>query len=253
MTGSPYRGLSVFGEQDAALFFGREAAAARGAGPDVAAAGGHGPAGGVGGVGRGQVVAAAGGGAAADPGGAGWRPRRERRRGRAWCSPRPGRRWMSWRCGWRRWPGRTRPRCGEGWTPDPDGFALTARQAALARPPGPAGDGGWPGGYGGHPAAAAVAAGGRPVRGAVHPVRRGGAAAGVHHRAARGRHRPARRGSAPAALVVLGVRADFEARCADYPQLADAVQDRYLVTAMTERQLRMAITEPAKKAGLQRR
>ena len=54
---------------------------------------------------------------------------------------------------------------------------------------------------------------------------------------------------APAALVVLGVRADFEARCADYPQLADAVQDRYLVTAMTERQLRMAITEPAKAAG----
>ncbi len=39
------------------------------------------------------------------------------------------------------------------------------------------------------------------------------------------------------------------ARCADYPQLAGPVQDRYLVTAMTERQLRMAITEPAKKAG----
>jgi WD40 repeat protein/transcriptional regulator with XRE-family HTH domain len=54
---------------------------------------------------------------------------------------------------------------------------------------------------------------------------------------------------APAGLVVLGVRADFEARCADYPQLADAVQDRYLVTAMTERQLRMAIAEPARKAG----
>ena len=54
---------------------------------------------------------------------------------------------------------------------------------------------------------------------------------------------------APAALVVLVVRADFEARCADYPQLADAVQDRYLVTSMTERQLRMAITEPARKAG----
>ena len=49
--------------------------------------------------------------------------------------------------------------------------------------------------------------------------------------------------------MVLGVRADFEARCADYPQLAGAVQDRYLVTAMTERQLRMAITEPAKTAG----
>jgi WD40 repeat protein len=53
----------------------------------------------------------------------------------------------------------------------------------------------------------------------------------------------------PAALVVLGVRADFETRCADYPLLAGPVQDRYLVTAMTGRQLRLAITEPAKTAG----
>ena len=60
---------------------------------------------------------------------------------------------------------------------------------------------------------------------------------------------PGQPGQDPAALVVLGVRADFEARCADYPQLADAIQDRYLVTSMTERQLRMAITEPAKMAG----
>jgi hypothetical protein len=48
-------------------------------------------------------------------------------------------------------------------------------------------------------------------------------------------------------LVVTGVRADFEARCANYPPLAEAVQDRYLVTAMTERQLRLAITEPARR------
>jgi len=66
------------------------------------------------------------------------------------------------------------------------------------------------------------------------------------HAAATAGHGP---DQAPAALVVLGVRADFEARCADHPQLADAVQDRYLVTAMTERQLRLAITGPAKKAG----
>ncbi|MGN9789143.1 nSTAND1 domain-containing NTPase [Nonomuraea sp. ZG12] len=52
----------------------------------------------------------------------------------------------------------------------------------------------------------------------------------------------------PAALVVLVVRADFEARCANYPPLAQAVQDRHLLTAMTERQLRLAITEPAKQA-----
>ena len=48
---------------------------------------------------------------------------------------------------------------------------------------------------------------------------------------------------------MLGVRADFEARCADYPELAGPVQDRYLVTAMTERQLRLAISEPARRAG----
>ena len=46
----------------------------------------------------------------------------------------------------------------------------------------------------------------------------------------------------PAAVVVLSVRADFEARCVNYPELANAVQHRYLVLPMTERQLRMAIT-----------
>src|SRR5205823_1321915 len=66
------------------------------------------------------------------------------------------------------------------------------------------------------------------------------------HAAATAGHGP---DQTPAALVVLGMRADFETRCADYPQLAGPVQDRYLVTAMTGRQLRMAITEPAKKAG----
>jgi WD40 repeat protein len=58
-------------------------------------------------------------------------------------------------------------------------------------------------------------------------------------------------GGTSAALVVLGVRSDFEARCASYPELADAVQSRYLVTPMSERQLRMAITEPAKAARSQ--
>jgi hypothetical protein len=66
------------------------------------------------------------------------------------------------------------------------------------------------------------------------------------HAAAAAGHGP---DQTPAALAVLGVRADFEARCAEYPQLAGAVQDRYLVTSMTGRQLRMAIAEPAKKAG----
>ena len=132
---------------------------------------------------------------------------------------------------------------------DPAGFALTARQAALARPPGPAGDRDGP----------AASADQPPQRRLLLVVdqfeelftqcadegqRR--AFITALHAAATARHGP---DQAPAALVVLGVRADFEARCADYPQLADAVQDRYLVTAMTERQLRMAITEPAKKAG----
>ena len=53
----------------------------------------------------------------------------------------------------------------------------------------------------------------------------------------------------PPALVVLCVRADYEARCADYPQLVGAIQDRYLVTAMTQRQLRLAITAPARQVG----
>jgi WD40 repeat protein len=55
----------------------------------------------------------------------------------------------------------------------------------------------------------------------------------------------------PGALVVLGLRADFEVRCAAYPELAGTVQDRYLLPAMTSRQLRMAITEPAKVARAQ--
>jgi WD domain, G-beta repeat len=133
---------------------------------------------------------------------------------------------------------------------DPAGFALTARQAALAQPGGPAGD---PEG----PAAQ------QPRRRRLLLVvvvvdqfeqlftqcpdeeqRR--AFITALHAAATAGHQP---DQAPAALVLLGVRADFEARCADYPQLASAVQDRYLVTSMSERQLRMAITEPARKAG----
>src|SRR5262249_48136854 len=70
-TGSPYRGLAVFGEQDAGGVFGREAAAIallEGGSRRLEGPGAAGGAGGVGGIGRGEVVAAAGGGAAADPG-----------------------------------------------------------------------------------------------------------------------------------------------------------------------------------------
>src|SRR5262249_57424114 len=125
-------------------------------------------------------------------------------------------------------------------------------QAALVRPPGPAGDGDGAAAEGGQPS---------PQRRLLLVVdqfeelftqcadeRQRQAFIAALHAAASTGHGP---GRAPAALVVLGVRADFEARCADYPQLADAVQGRYLVTAMTGRQLRMAITEPAKKADSQ--
>jgi conflict system STAND superfamily ATPase len=130
---------------------------------------------------------------------------------------------------------------------DPDGFALTARQAALGPPPGPESDPGGP-------------AAGRPAPRRLLLVvdqfeqvftqcadeeQRGAFVTALAAAAGAG-HGP---DHLPAALVVLGVRSDFEARCADYPQLADAVQDRYLVTAMTERQLRLAITEPARTAG----
>lgn len=49
----------------------------------------------------------------------------------------------------------------------------------------------------------------------------------------------------PAGAVILVVRADFEPRLADFEQLASAVQNRYLLTPMTRRQLQIAITQPA--------
>src|SRR6516225_4420067 len=132
---------------------------------------------------------------------------------------------------------------------DPAGFALTARRAAQAAPPGSARKLDGSGGQEPPPPQ-------QPPRlvlvvdhfeelftqCADEGQRR--AFITALHAAATAGHGP---DQSPAALVVLGVRADFEARCADYPQLAGPVQDRYLVTAMTERQLRMAITEPAKK------
>ena len=60
---------------------------------------------------------------------------------------------------------------------------------------------------------------------------------------------PSHRSDSAAAVVVLVLRSDIEGRCADYPELTEAVKNRYLLTSMTRRQLRLAITEPAKKAG----
>ena len=243
---SPYRGLSAFEEQDAAFFFGREAATTQvlermsrlleGAGLLVVS--------GVSGAGKSSLLQAGvlprirGAGLTSAPGSASWpclvftptrAPLDELALRVALLA------------------GADAAGVRRGLDADPEGFALTARQAALARPPGPAGD----------PAGPVVDRQQLQQRRLLLVVdqfeqlftqcaddgQRRAFIAALHVGAGHGPDHT------PAALVVLGVRADFEARCADYPQLADAVQERYLVTAMTERQLRMAITEPAKKAG----
>jgi transcriptional regulator with XRE-family HTH domain len=248
---SPYRGLAMFGEQDTALFFGREASTAQvlermscllaGAGMLVVSG-----VSGVSGAGKSSLLRAGvlprirAAGLAAAPGAGSW----------------PCALFTPTRAPLDELALRVAPLAGadaaavrRGLAADPAGFALTARQAALARPPGPP----------------AYPNGSAAERDQPSPRRlllvvdqfeelftqcpdEGQRRAFITalHAAATAGHGP---DQAPAALVVLGVRADFEARCADYPQLADPVQDRYLVTAMTERQLRMAITEPSKKAG----
>ncbi|WP_216209898.1 WD40 repeat domain-containing protein [Amycolatopsis aidingensis] len=63
---------------------------------------------------------------------------------------------------------------------------------------------------------------------------------------------PAAEEDAPPGLVVLGVRADFYGRCLDYPELAEALQERQLVLgAMATGELREAVSRPAKSVGLQ--
>jgi WD40 repeat protein len=248
---SPYRGLSAFEEQDAAFFFGREAAATEllnrmsrhllGAGLLVVS--------GVSGAGKSSLLQAGvlprirGAGLAFAPGAARWpclvfTPTR---------SPLDE---LALRVAVL--AGADAAAVRRGLDADPAGFALTARQAALAPPPGPGSD------------PAGPAAGPHPLPRSRQPrlllvidqfeqvftqcLEEGQRQAFITALCAAASAGPGP-DDAPAALVVLGVRADFEARCADYPQLAGAVQDRYLVTAMTGRQLRMAITEPAKTAG----
>ena len=243
---SPYRGLSVFGEQDAPFFFGREAATAQvldrmarlftGAGLLVVS--------GASGAGKSSLLRAGvlprlrAAGLAGAPGAASWpclvfTPTRAPLDELALQVAVPA--------------GADAAAVRRELEAYPEGFALTARQAAMARPRGLA-DG---------PRVAhdqwqrrllLVVDQFEELFTQCADERQRRAFITALHAAAVTAHGP---GQAPAALVVLGVRADFEARCADYPQLADAVQDRYLVTPMTERQLRMAITEPAKKAGCQ--
>jgi len=249
LAGSPYQGLSVFEEQDAALFFGRDAATTQvlermsrllaGVGLLVVS--------GASGAGKSSLLRAGllpriqAGGLAAALGSASW-PRVVLTPTRAPLDE------LALRVGVL--AGVDAAAVRQELDTAPACFALTAWQAAaLAGPRGPARD-----------------RDGRSAGRDQPPQRRlllvvdqfeelftqcteeGQRRAFITalHAAAAAGHGP---DQAPAALVVLGLRADFEARCASYPQLADPVQDRYLVTAMTERQLRMAITEPAKKVG----
>jgi WD40 repeat protein len=254
---SPYRGLGAFEERDAAFFFGREEAAT-----EVlrrmsrAAAGGAGVVvvSGASGAGKSSLLRAGvlprlrGAGLAGVPGAASWP-----------CAVfAPGRSPLD------ELAVRVAPLAGadagevrRGLAAGPEGFTLTARQAAIPRPEGPAG-----------PEGAA-----RQRAGGEHP---GGQEPGKGRRLllvvdqfeqvfTRCEDEAERRafitalcaaagsgpGGVPGALVVLGVRADFEVRCAAYPGLAGAVQDRYLLPAMTARQLRAAITGPATVAGSQ--
>lgn len=55
-----------------------------------------------------------------------------------------------------------------------------------------------------------------------------------------------------AAVVIIGVRADYWDRCAAYPQFAGGIQDgQVIVEPMTESDLRLAITGPAAATGLE--
>ena len=245
---SPYRGLSAFEEQDAPFFFGRETVTAQLLermsrhlqDPGLLVVSGASGAGKSSLLRAGVLPRIRGAGLAAVPGSASWpcllftptrAPLDELALRVALLA------------------GADAATVRRGLETDPEGFALTVRQAALTRPPG-------------------AAAGAQPPL-AGHPWpqphrlllvvdqfeqlftqcpderQRRLFIAALHAAAS------LRQGAdhSAAAMVVLGVRADFEARCAAYPQLADPVQDRYLVRPMTGRQLRMAITEPAKKAG----
>ena len=74
--------------------------------------------------------------------------------------------------------------------------------------------------------------------------------------AARGSARPASAHAVgetdpgPAAVVILGVRADFFGHCTAYPELVPALEQAMVVGPMSPAQLRQAIEGPARRAGL---
>jgi hypothetical protein len=248
---SPYRGLGAFEEQDAAFFFGRETTTTqlldrmsrslKGAGLLVVS--------GVSGAGKSSLLRAGvlprirGVGLASVPGSESWQCL-------VFTPTRDPLDELALRVGLL--AGADAAAVRRGLDSDPERFALTARQAALAPPPGPERDLAAPGSERQQPSQQQQQRLLLVVDQFEQVFTRcpdeGQRQAFITALCAASAGREPDR--TPAALVVLGVRADFEARCANYPQLADAIQDRYLVTAMTERQLRMAITEPAKKGRL---
>jgi WD40 repeat protein len=243
---SPYRGLNAFGERDAGLFFGRETAVAevlermsRLDGPGLLVVSG------VSGAGKSSLI------------GAGVLPRL---RGTGlWYAPEAS----TWPClvfTPSRAPLRelairvaplARVDAADMWerlTTDPAGFALTAQAATQAQPDA------WALSSNGHDGAAQrrlliVVDQCEQLFTRCETERERQAFITALHAAATGAHDDRQ---SPGAMVVLVVRADFEARLADFedrPELTTAVKDRYLLTAMTELQLQMAITQPAVAAG----
>jgi hypothetical protein len=240
---SPYRGLSAFGERDAAFFFGREKAATQVLEKMTGLLGNRGMlvVSGASGAGKSSLLRAGvlprlrGAGLALVPEAASW-PCVVVTPGSAPLDELAVRVALL--------TGAEAATVRRTLEADPSGFALTARQAALAARSGPEES---PGGRMATQRRLLIIVDQfeQVFTQCPDESEREAFIAALHSAAAAGHGD----GDASAALVVLAVRADFEARCARYPELVDAVQDRYLVTGMTERQLRMAITEPAVKAG----
>ncbi|NKY33921.1 WD40 repeat domain-containing protein [Nocardia speluncae] len=120
---------------------------------------------------------------------------------------------------------------------DPTGFAATAAQATTVAPGAPP--------DGGRRLLVVVDQFERIFTQCTDPNLREGFVGALHAAATT----PQTETGTPPALVVLVVRSDFEAHCAELEGLAEAIRHRCMLTSMTERQLRLAITEPAKTAG----
>jgi WD40 repeat protein len=240
MVASPYRGLGAFEERDAVFFFGREDATeevlrrmshASAAGPGVVVVSGASGAGKSSLLRAGMLPRLRGAGLARVPGASLW-PCAVFTPGRSPLDE------LAVRVA--ALAGTDAVEVRRGLAVGPQGFALTARQAALTRAHGPS-------------AAedrASPAGGERLLLLVVDQfeqvftrcddeAERQGFIGALGAAAAPGPE------GVPSALVVLGLRADFEVRCAAYPELAGAIQDRYLLPAMTARQLRVAVTGPA--------